>query len=66
LPPAKTDCRPQSKVDHDSCEMICGWVTPGPPLPMGKKSLKKTGGSFVVCKALCMNEKFQRSVTQGR
>ena len=64
--PAKIDCRPQSKIDQDSCEMICGWLSPGPPLPMSKVSMGKTGGSYLGCKALCMNEKIRRTLIEGR
>lgn len=66
LPPPKNDCRTQSDIDEGTCEMICGWVSPGPPLPLSKTSAGKTGASYVGCKALCKNETFRRIFTQGR
>ena len=66
LPPAKSDCRPLGEIEQDQCEMICGWVAPGPPLPMSKKSLGQNAGSWTVCKLLCKNDSFRRFIVRGQ
>jgi RHS repeat-associated protein len=63
--PAKNDCRTQSDWDQSACETICGWVTPGPPIPINIKGGAKSGASWGACKLLCSNGGFRNSVVQG-